>query len=163
MNHREQVCAIVKQYGFKKGVELGLASGQLFGKLLREFPDLHMIGVDRSTHLARRDQVRVIEGAYPSRAVVLEMETSQAHGYIPDASQDFVFIDADHSYQGCLADIRNYLPKVRPGGVLMGHDYNPQAWPGVVRAVHQVFGRDVAVLDDCVWVVKIEGVPNAQG
>ena len=31
---------------------------------------------------------------------------------------DFVFIDADHTYEGCLADIRAYLPKVKIGGVI---------------------------------------------
>lgn len=52
---------------------------------------------------------------------------------------DFVFIDADHSYEGCAGDIDAYLPLVRTGGVLAGHDYHPN-WPGVIRAVNERFG-----------------------
>lgn len=39
-----------------------------------------------------------------------------------DASLDFVFIDADHSAEAVEADVRAWLPKVKPGGVLAGHD-----------------------------------------
>lgn len=153
MNHRDQVCALVRQFGFKKGVELGLASGQLFGMLLRLFPDLHMIGVDRSLRVERREQVRAIERQYKPRAVVLEMLTDEAHTHIEDGSVDFVFIDADHRYHGVMSDIRNYRKKVKPGGLLMGHDYNP-VWPGVVKAVDEVF-PDAAKLDGCVWCVQV--------
>jgi hypothetical protein len=40
-----------------------------------------------------------------------------------DESLDFVYIDANHSFQGALEDMRAWFPKVRPGGVLAGHDY----------------------------------------
>jgi len=40
-----------------------------------------------------------------------------------DGYFDWVFIDADHSYKGCMEDIEIWYPKVRSGGVLCGHDY----------------------------------------
>lgn len=49
-----------------------------------------------------------------------------------------VFIDADHSYDHCLADIKAWLPKVMKGGLLAGHDYN-DSFPGVVKAVNEAF------------------------
>lgn len=52
-----------------------------------------------------------------------------------------VFIDADHSYEGCAADIKAWLPKVMPGGLLAGHDYN-DSFPGVVQAVDEAFPGD---------------------
>jgi predicted O-methyltransferase YrrM len=52
---------------------------------------------------------------------------------------DFVFVDADHSYAGCAGDIDAYLPLVRAGGVIAGHDYHPN-WPGVLQAVDERFG-----------------------
>lgn len=62
-------------------------------------------------------------------------------------SVDLVFIDGDHSYLGCLGDIVNWIPKVKPHGYLLIHDYNkqllelnedgphPREWPGVNRSV----------------------------
>ncbi len=47
---------------------------------------------------------------------------------------DVVFIDGDHSYEGCLGDLRATLPLVKPGGKIIGHDYAPYSLP-VVNAV----------------------------
>jgi hypothetical protein len=41
-----------------------------------------------------------------------------------DSSLDGVFIDGLHLYPNVLADIDAYLPKVRSGGILFGHDLN---------------------------------------
>jgi cephalosporin hydroxylase len=38
---------------------------------------------------------------------------------------DFVFIDADHSYSGVMADFLAYAPMVRPGGLIALHDILP--------------------------------------
>lgn len=58
-----------------------------------------------------------------------------------DGSLDFVFIDADHTYESVLADIDAWLPKVRSGGILAGHDYVNAPWSGVIRAVTERFDR----------------------
>ena len=56
-------------------------------------------------------------------------------------SIDFCFIDASHEYEDVKLDIEAWLPKVKSGGILAGHDYDP-AWSGVVRAVDELIGRD---------------------
>lgn len=53
---------------------------------------------------------------------------------------DWVYIDADHSYQACFADLEAWAARLKPTGVIMGHDYtdNDQAkrWNfGVIPAV----------------------------
>jgi predicted O-methyltransferase YrrM len=56
-----------------------------------------------------------------------------------DKSVDFVFIDGDHSYEGCLRDIQAWLPKMKPNSILAGHDY---AWHAPIQeAVKTVFGE----------------------
>ncbi len=46
---------------------------------------------------------------------------------------DLLFIDGDHSYEGCLSDIRNWIPKLKSGGRVVFHDYG---WAkGVQRSV----------------------------
>jgi len=52
----------------------------------------------------------------------------------------FVFVDADHSYEGVKADIEAWRPLIVPGGILAGHDYDSNDFPGVVRAVIEAFG-----------------------
>jgi predicted O-methyltransferase YrrM len=38
---------------------------------------------------------------------------------------DFLFIDGDHSIEGCDFDYVNYAPKLKKGGYLAFHDFNP--------------------------------------
>lgn len=52
---------------------------------------------------------------------------------------DFVFIDADHSYEACLADIRAFAQLVPEGGTIAGHDYKAK-YPGVIQAVQECYG-----------------------
>ena len=82
------------------------------------------------------------------------MDSVTAAGTYPDSSLDFVFIDADHSYEACLADINAWLPKVKVGGYIAGHDYF--SWPGVSEAVNEAFSgkKFQAFQDENVWVYK---------
>lgn len=65
----------------------------------------------------------------------IRMGSVEAAATFPNASLDFVFIDAAHDYENVLADIRAWWPKVKPGGVLAGDDYY---FRGVKRAVEDV-------------------------
>jgi len=56
-----------------------------------------------------------------------------------DGSVDLVFLDADHSEDGVLRDLEAWLPKLRPGGIIAGHDYGARHHPGVKPAVDRVF------------------------
>ena len=49
---------------------------------------------------------------------------------------DFIFIDGDHSYEACQADIRAWLPFVKPGGVMAFHEFGSRA-DGVTRAIFE--------------------------
>lgn len=52
---------------------------------------------------------------------------------------DSIYIDACHHYAECKADIQAWLPHLKAGGIIAGHDYWP-AHPGVMYAVNEVFG-----------------------
>lgn len=60
-----------------------------------------------------------------------------------DKSIDFCFIDANHTYEFVKKDIAAYLPKMKPGGVIAGHDFNLHH-PGVIQAVSEAFVESVA-------------------
>lgn len=65
------------------------------------------------------------------------MTSNEASRLFEDGSLDGVFIDADHSYEAVRQDIQNWLPKIRSGGILAGHDYI-STFPGVVKAVNEL-------------------------
>lgn len=68
-----------------------------------------------------------------------------------DKSLDFVFIDAAHDYENVYADISAWLPKVKSGGILSGHDWHH---PPIKRAVYELIG-DVEELGNC-WFIYIK-------
>lgn len=47
-----------------------------------------------------------------------------------------IFIDGDHTYEGCKADIDNWYPQMAEHGVMLFHDHDSTS-PGVVRAVSE--------------------------
>lgn len=55
------------------------------------------------------------------------------------------FIDANHSYEACLADLLAWEKRLRPDGVLLGHDYT-ETHP---NAIKWGFGVVAAVRDFC--------------
>lgn len=69
----------------------------------------------------------------------IQSGSAAAAAHFADASVDFVFIDADHVYERVHEDLLAWLPKIKPGGIIAGHDYN-HPHHGCVRAVNEIFG-----------------------
>ena len=42
-------------------------------------------------------------------------------------SLDIVFVDGNHEYKYVLEDLKNYFPKIKKGGILMGDDFNSRS------------------------------------
>lgn len=72
----------------------------------------------------------------------IQGNSAESARHFADGSVDFVFIDADHTYEAVKLDLAAWLPKVKPGGIIAGHDYN-YPHTGCVRAVDEVFGEAV--------------------
>lgn len=70
--------------------------------------------------------------------------------YEPPEKADFIFIDGDHRYNAVVADIEKALKYLTPGGILAGHDFEPQ-WPDVIKAVEEKFPK--FELTDTIWSV----------
>ncbi len=56
-----------------------------------------------------------------------------------DNSIDLVYIDADHTYDGVIRDLNLWMPKVKIGGFMSGHDY-VEGWGGVLSAINDTIG-----------------------
>jgi hypothetical protein len=87
---------------------------------------------------------------------LMTMDSAEAAALFPDAGLDFVFIDADHHADAVRRDLAAWWPKVAPGGVLAGHDYESVNCPEVKPAVDGFFGRAVPAPTGagCWWVGK---------
>ena len=51
-----------------------------------------------------------------------------------------LFIDGDHSYEGCKRDIEAWLPHMKPQGTILFHDCDETS-PGVVQAVAEAYSK----------------------
>ena len=67
---------------------------------------------------------------------------------------DFIYLDGLHTYDGVKTDITNYLPLVKEGGVIGGHDYTDKIphLVGVYKAVNEMFGTPDKVFKDNSWI-----------
>lgn len=66
---------------------------------------------------------------------------------------DIVYIDASHDYESVKKDILHWLPKVKKDGIICGDDY-VAGWPGVVKAVNEVFNNKVNIIGNQQWWVQ---------
>lgn len=164
------------------GAELGVYRGGLSRFLLKQHPGMTLFMVDSwegdgGSYIEPSGDLKVAIGQAgmnacfeqaktqtdfaSNRRNILRMMTDEAAPHISDQSLDFCFIDADHSYEGCRADIKNYLPKVKQGGWLCGHDYSHPKYPefGVKRAVDEFVSASNLMLElggNYTWFVKLD-------
>lgn len=104
----EQMCS-----GDKDGNDIVFLNlDQLYPQILQQFKDF--------------DNVKVV------RSYTLDFLNSLDDDYL-----DAVYIDADHSYEAVKQDLECSFKKVKNGGIIMGHDYTSDMFPGVVKAVDE--------------------------
>lgn len=81
---------------------------------------------------------------------VLCMDSETAARLIKNSSFDMFFVDGDHCYECVERDIRLWLPKLKKGRIICGHDYS-DPHPGVIKAVNEVFGKDNIRVEGSIW------------
>ena len=75
------------------------------------------------TDLAK-DFVQIQEWAKSKPEIVFEKgDSSTLLSRYPDQFFEMIYIDGDHSYGGVKRDLEQAVKKVKPGGWIMGHDY----------------------------------------
>jgi hypothetical protein len=83
---------------------------------------------------------------------VLAMLSYRAAAGETDASLDAVFLDGDHSTDAVRADLNAWLPKIKPGGYICGHDFDRQS---VKDAVWQFFTpMQIKTYGRC-WIAQV--------
>jgi len=145
---RGWLMSVIVANNFKIGCELGTYMGETTFFLLDNAPDLTLHTVDifeqQYDHENYSNNKYNFTEKYPDfiekskkygdRLTVHRGWTHEVAQTIEDSTFDFVFIDADHSYEGCKRDIISWKSKIKPKGLLMGHDAN---LPSVEKAVKE--------------------------
>jgi uncharacterized Rossmann fold enzyme len=170
-----------------RGAEIGVFKGDMSAALLRANRALHLDMIDSweggggayrgdsgdwHAELSadaqmefRTAAIAKTQFAEDRRRIVSTRSTIAARAL--SGQYDFVFLDADHSYEGCKADIEAWAAKVKPGGWLGGHDYENNDFPkfGVTRAVNEFVAASGLTLDrgdNFCWFVQIPAIPQTE-
>ncbi len=121
------------------GAEVGVRDGEFSEHLLREWRGRRLISVDawdrrvdpngdyegiaQAEIDATYERARGRLGRFGERSEIVRRPSVEAAAEIAPGSLDFVYIDAAHDLASVRADLAAWYPRVRPGGILAGHDY----------------------------------------
>jgi hypothetical protein len=173
---RKDIPAWLKACGYKRLAEIGVREGNHLKTWVAANPDL-LLGVDlwadegvlsrndKSFNQERLDKMFSDLLAWGTRhsfnMALLRGDSVKLAEAVKDGDLDFVYIDADHTYEAVKADIAAWWPKVRVGGTLSGHDYVKRTLPngvsfGVIQAVNE-FAASLGITEP-VW--NTAGAPD---
>jgi FkbM family methyltransferase len=170
------------------GVEVGVKEGEYSEHLLRSWQGCHLISVDpwqedapdayldianvpQQVHESFYDATVRRLTPFGARSTIWRTTSTEAARVVPHHSLDFVYLDARHDFESVLEDLGAWFDKVRPGGILAGHDYLDGNFPagvfGVRSAVDAFFAaRGIAVsatMMDEPWLTWMVEIPRPEG
>ena len=135
---RDDVATLFREGGV--GVELGVAAGDFSERILQYdhvgyLFSIDMWAGDRGHGVDQYREAVARLSPYRDRNAILRMRFDEALHLFGDESLDFIYVDG-YAHDGELngATFRDWLPKLRRGGIIAGDDYAPD-WPLVMAAV----------------------------
>ena len=145
---------LIHEIEVKTIAEIGVFRGKNAKVLREEFPKAHLYLIDpwkptspylHSKSAVSRDPQIFIEAKAHVEALFQEdplttliaRESQEALSLLPE-KLDLVFLDANHAYEALKEEIVRWLKRVRPGGILAGHNYGRPRLPGVAQAVSEL-------------------------
>lgn len=87
--------------------------------------------------LIRKFEYEIVNG----RITVLRNYSYEAVKFVKDKSFDFIYIDSDHTYEAVKRDLEDWMVKIKPKGVISGHDHIDFDNFGVKDAVLEFCGQ----------------------
>jgi hypothetical protein len=103
-------------------------------------------------------QFRHIMLEYNNVEIIKEFSV-EAASKIPDRSLYFCYIDACHSYQNVLEDIKAWLPKVQNNGFIGGHDIFIEnvafALRDSIRTLPRLKNKTFTTYSDTSWLINL--------
>lgn len=133
---RNDLAKLFAELGFNKGAEIGVEKGRYSEVLCQANPNLDLYSIDpwveeayeqgipdgQASFISAYAQTQKRLAPYPKCHIVRKY-SAEALKDFEDNSLDFVYIDANHDFPNFVFDLHNWIKKVRPGGIISGHDY----------------------------------------
>ena len=148
MKREQLIKEIIASYGYKKIIEVGTYRGQFAKHLHQTNPDmLYLVDPWKVypkevfpdyTHYDQSKWDSLYESVcskfnYDNVTIIRKPSDKAVNEFI-DNSIDLIYIDGNHTYDYVKQDLNLWLPKVRKGGMLCGHDYQLKS---VTKAVNE--------------------------
>jgi hypothetical protein len=119
---------------FRTGVEVGTERAIFAKRICVTNPQLHLYCIDPwQAYRGYREHVsqdkldsfyaETTERMAPFNATLVRKFSVDAAKDFKDGSLDFVYIDGNHRLLDVIQDLCHWVPKVRAGGLVSGHDY----------------------------------------
>lgn len=163
----------IKKYNLLTGAEIGVWKGVMAEKVLNMCPEIkkyycvdlwdfyndywESLNPDGNNVKQNMKDIYKIfinkTSKFKNKIEILKQNSKEAAEAIKNESLDFCFIDANHAYEYVKNDILYWLPKIKNGGLIGGHDYGRKEWGnGVKQAVDEIFGyKNIILRDDNTW------------
>ena len=138
INKHSGLPSLFAELGFKKGVEVGVNKGKfskwIMHKMRKNKPKLFLVDnypvYEDFGYYAQPERQKNCHEEAKQRLAAYNCEwvlkpSAEASEDFLDNSLDFVFIDANHHYEFVVEDIAKWSAKIKPGGIISGHDYSP--------------------------------------
>jgi len=149
---RKNVLSLLAEMGTELRIaEIGVCKGHFLRHLMNS-PNVSIgVGVDLwdSSYLDGVEISEAISVLSEVNVTLVQGKSSEVAKQFEDGYFDFIYIDADHRYEGILKDITAWYPKLVPGGLFGGHDYvnhtidlDGEYVFGVVKAVNEFISRE---------------------
>ncbi len=132
---RNGLTEVFHELGFNNIVEVGVCDGSFSRAICKANPQAKIVGVDpfiaydeygdyrRPSSINKyHEKAKTLLNEYSNYSLLEKMSVEAARDF-EDGSLDAVYIDANHRYEFVVADIHAWLPKIRKGGIISGHDY----------------------------------------
>lgn len=151
ISRRVGLLDIFNQKGFTIGVEIGTDRGGYAKNICERMPGVELYTIDPWLPYNEGNEVKDIEkmieiqaearetlSSYPNCTIIHDTSMNTVEVF-DDNSIDFVFIDGNHEFAGVYEDIEEWTKKVKPGGIIAGHDYkkDDSRKYGVIEAVNK--------------------------
>ena len=123
----------IAELGFTVGAEVGVAAGDHSLMLCQNVPALKLYCIDPwevldgyqsfgNTKLSAWHE-EAIQKLAPYNCTFMCSTSMVAVKEFSDHSLDFVYIDGAHDFKNIAMDVCEWIKKVKPGGILYGHDF----------------------------------------
>jgi len=131
---REDLGVIFRELGYKTGAEIGTLKGDFAEFLCQTNEGVKLYAVDSYVAYRGYREHRVpgeLEGyEEEARKKLAPFNVEFIKEFSMDAvkrfkanSLDFVYIDGNHAFKQVVDDIAEWYARIRPGGIISGHDY----------------------------------------